>query len=915
MSVGSKSSFSSTGSPIHNDHVRNLQENSTQPSFDSHPMNRSASVLCDPRTMVSPTERMQHTMQHPRELSDRIPPETYQVCVTQQHENYENWFRISKKVLTELGQRMETADWSRIKYPRILDYQLNQSWRELTHGATDEFREWQDTEIQERFRKWLKDYPPEVDFRGFPAESYQKVQRTRPAAHRRSVTRNSLTLNRRASPRGSSVEQGVWLEADPLLTFLETLEMACLRLRSAAQKNYPSGHPAIIWTPTFTIYKKETKDDRHLSSHRSGAKSPSKGKANRRKAEALSQILAGSEEHNTAAAQVRKSGFFLLVFDLPMITNFPTQQVTSLGPHSKIRFSKNFEKEETNQSCENPSYLLAQRPSLYDFQKRKCLRESVVRRDAADIDGLSTVETEGTTSGTSDRISSISESQSEYTGADSSLIGQLLAYYTPSQHGAVFRNQTLAESTDKVRWLNPFQSVFTKDRAYRFLQSGQSAPQFPFEWHHQNTSSWPATLDVQLNKHIRVYCTGSQDFTVTFSVNKQLELKVVCTQKSVSEPEEDCVSLEQRSIDTTLLANLPYLSVRDEHVSYKVTAWRKKRQDAFEKIFKKRGPPEGSVALKKFLEKSRCEIQWDGQSHSQLPTRPTKYHPSPVLHGEASHSVQQNRLQWFPVKCPKMLRECIQKLQRLHLYEDSEHCSDNLRRKVTNEISPNEQQTRLVNLLCRHQFRLQDIISCGCQCSKTELPLLTDLELDVFLNILVPPDQAIVLSVFDSRTNRFSENPTLLFCKRLYTEQHQRIPSAGPWYRRTGSACQDPRDIHHYAPFYAREIRYAPDTRSPCGSLTTAFSRYRFLSYDLAYVSTTNSTRPLLQQRYGRAVRTGNCLIFIGGKLCHLGDSITGYPDKLLSRKLLERKIAECFKQVLGAACTRPISQIEGCSE
>ncbi|KER33521.1 LOW QUALITY PROTEIN: hypothetical protein T265_12590 [Opisthorchis viverrini] len=229
----------------------------------------------------------------------------------------------------------------------------------------------------------------------------------------------------------------------------------------------------------------------------------------------------------------------------------------------------------------------------------------------------------------------------------------------------------------------------------------------------------------------------------------------------------------------------------------------------------------------------------------------------------------------------------------------------------------------------------------GSKCSKTELPLLTDLELDLFLNILARPDQAIVVSVFDSRrgvelrenrsllaclisiirrycgrlrcyhhTNRFSENPTLSFCKRLYTEQHKRIPSAGPFRRKT--ACQDPRDTHHYAPFCAREILYALGTRSPCGSLTTAFSRYRFLSYDLACVSTANSTRPLLQQRYGPAVRTGSCLIFIGGKLCHLGDSITGYPDKLLSRKLLERKIAECFKQVLGAACARPISQSEG---
>ncbi|GAA43029.2 hypothetical protein CLF_101521, partial [Clonorchis sinensis] len=216
---------------------------------------------------------------------------------------------------------------------------------------------------------------------------------------------------------------------------------------------------------------------------------------------------------------------------------------------------------------------------------------------------------------------------------------------------------------------------------------------------------------------------------------------------------------------------------------------------------------------------------------------------------------------------------------------------------------------------CLQMRKKVDIISCGCQCSKTELPLLTDLEMDVFLNILAPPDQAIVLSVFDSSTNRFSENPTVLFCKRLYTEQHHRIPSAGPCYRRTESACQDPRDIHHYAPFYAPEIRYTSDMRSPCGSLTTAFSRYRFLSYDLASVSTTHSTRPLLQQRYGPAVRTGDCLIFIGGKLCHSGDSITGYPDKLLSRKLLERKIAECFKQVLGAACARPTSQIEGFSE
>ncbi|OON17505.1 hypothetical protein X801_06655, partial [Opisthorchis viverrini] len=304
---------------------------------------------------------------------------------------------------------------------------------------------------------------------------------------------------------------------------------------------------------------------------------------------------------------------------------------------------------------------------------------------------------------------------------------------------------------------------------------------------------------------------------------------------------------------------------------------------------------------------------WDGRSHSKLPTGPTKYRPSPLLHGETSHSAQEARLQWFPVKCPKMLRACIQKLQRLHLYEDTEDCSDNLCKKGTNEISPNAQQTRLINLLSRHQLRLQDITSCGCQCSKTELPLLTDLELDLFLNILARPDQAIVVSVFDSSTNRFSENPTLSFCKRLYTEQHKRIPSAGPFRRKT--ACQDPRDTHHYAPFCAREILYALGTRSPCGSLTTAFSRYRFLSYDLACVSTANSTRPLLQQRYGPAVRTGSCLIFIGGKLCHLSDSITGYPDKLLSRKLLERKIAECFKQVLGAACARPISQSEGCSE
>ncbi|KAG5446587.1 hypothetical protein CSKR_203519 [Clonorchis sinensis] len=159
MSVGNKPCFSTPGSPIPNDDVRKLQENSTQLSFDSRPMNRPASILCDPRTMVPPTERMQHsttTQYLPRELSDRIPPETYQARVTQQRENYENWFRISKRVLTELGQRMETADWSRIKYPRILDYQLNQSWRELTHGATDEFPEWQDTEIQEKFRKWLK---------------------------------------------------------------------------------------------------------------------------------------------------------------------------------------------------------------------------------------------------------------------------------------------------------------------------------------------------------------------------------------------------------------------------------------------------------------------------------------------------------------------------------------------------------------------------------------------------------------------------------------------------------------------------------------------------------------------------------------------------------------------------------------
>ncbi|KAF5404357.1 hypothetical protein PHET_02177 [Paragonimus heterotremus] len=264
------------------------------------------------------------------------------------------------------------------------------------------------------------------------------------------------------------------------------------------------------------------------------------------------------------------------------------------------------------------------------------------------------------------------------------------------------------------------------------------------------------------------------------------------------------------------------------------------------------------------------------------------------------------RLRGLPCDCPVLLRTWLHELCTREGSRIRSLLSRPCVQPPTHQTARSQwvnRERKLVDRLIHIEFRTLKVAAKGCRCDRYEPPGLTDLELDLFLDYVVPPEQAIVMVVYDSRNKDSSKTKLFKMAQQLYTEQHRcPLPTArGTRNRAKNSARSTSREV--LVDSGLSVTQHGVGGTGACAAMATKLAHYRFFTYDLDQHSMVNEpiscSNALLRQRHGQRPGVGDCLIFIHGQLCYIGNSLSGYPDMISNKNHLEQKILECRTALL----------------
>ncbi|KAA0184428.1 hypothetical protein FBUS_04262 [Fasciolopsis buskii] len=91
-----------------------------------------------------------------------------------------------------------------------------------------------------------------------------------------------------------------------------------------------------------------------------------------------------------------------------------------------------------------------------------------------------------------------------------------------------------------------------------------------------------------------------------------------------------------------------------------------------------------------------------------------------------------------------------------------------------------------------------------------------------------------------------------------------------------------------------------------CATIATRMSPYRFVTYDLRQ-SQAERESSLLRRRHGSRPRVGDVIIFLNGRPCHIGSSLSGYSEDHPSKWHLEKRVLECRYAVFQRGFNLPL--------
>ncbi|KAF6774164.1 hypothetical protein AHF37_06496 [Paragonimus kellicotti] len=376
---------------------------------------------------------------------------------------------------------------------------------------------------------------------------------------------------------------------------------------------YPTGHIAVIWTPSPKKYAppvnvQPTDCPDSDSSPRLTKQSTSEPMSIRRKAmpantKRIFPVRQSPVDTNRPfwpqnKSRIEQTGFYLFLFDPP-----PDCDPANVSPSCTLASTafKDSADPTSTSELDGPNNTGQKHlPESRLLKKRESVNKPSVETN---VNNMLNVEENFPAS------SYLKHQQTSPTAL--AQVGQMLAHFTPSGEGVIFSSSNVHQIVDeKPVHLLPncnLHVVFTPTMNYMFQPTGHPVSQhFPYALKSQtadSTTRLPSTLNIQLNKYLTFHCTSSTDLAVIFRVDKYVELKIFCHQPQ--EKEQNA----QHSYGRRLLSKLPFLNASVDTPSGRpIPMSRKRREEAFQRLFKGLPSLESDEYLRRHLQKASEEI-------------------------------------------------------------------------------------------------------------------------------------------------------------------------------------------------------------------------------------------------------------------------------------------------------------------
>ncbi|CAH8568380.1 unnamed protein product [Schistosoma rodhaini] len=414
---------------------------------------------------------------------------------------------------------------------------------------------------------------------------------------------------------------------------------------------YPCGSPAIIWSSSPLIYHKpcENLDNSDSSSVNKGKvnkankpkqflQSPSiplqKSTTNVTIATTSTTINSSSGIPMLGTQNVQhRTGFYLSIFGIPLVLSYKSEVDTDIGKIDNIynsHFSKSSSTTDNEISRNN--------------KKDNSFSTELIQKSRNTARKLDSVRENISSSCSMNSGSNYSEFYPEQTKVDDNLqnedvddkkfnIGPLIAHFTPSGDGIVYyphninsNNTTIFSSTDHINNLQPanIHAIFTKEYCYMFKNSNGELeyefPSFTEKSLHDPTIRYPVTLDINLNRYIRLVRTNSHDLTIIFKTEEDVLLTIDCFQNLYSNDSGECdtydhpMNFEDKSkqLKQFVLSKLPFLSsiVDNTNQNKQLLMSRKRKEESLQKLFKNIPPNDDLQSLSRHLTESMKQISF-----------------------------------------------------------------------------------------------------------------------------------------------------------------------------------------------------------------------------------------------------------------------------------------------------------------
>ncbi|CAL8076581.1 unnamed protein product [Calicophoron daubneyi] len=752
---------------------------------------------------------------------------------------------------------------------------------------------------------------------------------------------------------------------------------------------YPSGSPALIWTPAPVHYCHSSSNQiaDQVSSvvapvsnvvHAKTGKRVAPPSATRRQSIARSNLSVEKRSTLWPASDcaLQQTGFYLILLDIPLLDSGRSDRFAE-GKHGGQERKESYGLVDSGTPSSGSSG-----PGLDTLGLSRPSQSGTSSRRQSSMSNVSHPDERRLLGPTQNCC--VNSPQSVH-GVDEAKVGQLLAHFTPDGEGSVFYRAEANGGRQKTEGSDVL-AVITSDNCYRFGMDGRVSHRSVWPPHKRMadpTNRLPFDLDVQLNEYLRVRCSGPNDLVVVYHLESDVELHIQCNQTKrrtqLSKTNQVPEDAKKRGDDENrLLTKLPFLSSLADHNQGRSQSGVRKRRlfarsrsmsprrnklglsmgprhqsfDA-ERITVENTPRSGILKTSKgrsgrenlkakIAEICQNEVEFldSCPSGDQLPMRheeleakegeeftlsprrerstimftgPSKEHVADKLtvsRGQSEEptfsalppSPNPDRIRGLPADCPVLLRAWLNEVQTGRFHRSQTRLLLTPKRSISVDsyvpVGPNAD---LINRLSRVDFSSLRIAAKGCRCKRVEVPELTDTELDLFLQNVVPPDQAIIITVYDSRNPKSMETEMFTLTRELYMAQHRTSPVVTYEAR---SLTFDEVRKQSYGTHKSPDTgtRLAIGGMGACAAISTRLAQYRFLNYDLAQnaenLSEEGSSCSVLRQRHGGRPRVGDCLIFLRGCLCFVGSSLLGHVDRAPNKKLLEQQIIQCREKL-----------------